>query len=144
MSTTINCFLPYADLNQVSATVENLKASQLVSKIFLLTTAADAQAVEGCELIHIDTLNSSATMKKIAAAADGDFILLYTKYNKLVPGYLALERFVRLAGDSKAGMLYADSYSVVDGKRTNSPVIDYQFGSLRDDFNFGSVLFFCA
>ncbi|MGM9843261.1 MAG: glycosyltransferase family 2 protein [Muribaculaceae bacterium] len=144
MSTTINCFIPYADRQQVSATVEGLKASQLVSKIFLLTTAQDAEAVEGCELIKIDALNSSSTMKKIAAAADSDFILLYTKYNKLVMGYLALERFVRLAGDSKAAMLYADSYSVVDGKRTNAPVIDYQFGSLRDDFNFGSVLFFCT
>lgn len=140
---TINCFLPYADRNQVIATIESLKASQSVSKIVLLATA-DAEPVEGCELVKVDTLNSSETMKKIAAAADGDFILLYTKYDRLVMGYLALERLVRLAGDSEAAMLYADSYSVVDGKRSNAPVIDYQFGSLRDDFNFGSVLFFRA
>lgn len=59
-------------------------------------------------------------------------------------GYLALERMVRLAGDSKAAMVYADNYQVVEGKKSNAPVIDYQFGSLRDDFNFGSVLFFCT
>ncbi len=81
-------------------------------------------------------------MKKIADAAESDFILLYTKYTTLVPGYLALKRFMRLADDSGAGMLYADSRSVVEGKQANQPVIDYQFGSLRDDFNFGSVLFF--
>lgn len=39
-------------------------------------------------------------------------------------------------------MLYADYYTVVDGVKTNTPVIDYQFGSLRDDFNFGPLLFF--
>ena len=139
---TINCFIPYADAQQVKATVDGLRQNALVSKIFLLATDANAAAVEGCEVITIDALNSSATMKKIAAAAEGDYTLFYTKYNNLVMGYLALERMVRLANDSKAAMVYADSYEVVDGKKSNAPVIDYQFGSLRDDFNFGSVLFF--
>ena len=139
---TINCFIPYADAQQVQATVDGLRQNALVTKIFLLATDANAAAVEGCEVINIDALNSSATMKKIAAAAEGDYTLLYTKYNNLVMGYLALERMVRLAGDSKAAMVYADNYQVVEGKKSNAPVIDYQFGSLRDDFNFGSVLFF--
>ena len=142
MKTAIDCFLPYVSPEQVKATVESLKQSPLVSKIFLLATDAQAPAVEGCEVIAIDALNSSATMKKIAAAASAEYTLLYTKYNNLVMGYFALDRFVRLANDSQAGMMYADSYTVVEGKKTNSPVIDYQFGSLRDDFNFGSVLFF--
>lgn len=142
MKTAIDCFLPYVSPEQVKATVESLKQSSLVSKIFLLATDAQAPAVEGCEVIAIDALNSSATMKKIAAAASAEYTLLYTKYNNLVMGYFALDRFVRLANDSQAGMMYADSYTVVEGKKTNSPVIDYQFGSLRDDFNFGSVLFF--
>ena len=139
---TINCFIPYADAQQVKATVDGLRQNALVSKIYLLATDANAAAVEGCEVINIDTLNSSATMKKIANASEGDYTLLYTKYNNLVMGYLALERMVRLANDSKAAMVYADNYQIVDGKKTNAPVIDYQFGSLRDDFNFGSVLFF--
>ncbi len=142
MKQTINCFLPYSDAAQIAATVANLSNEPCVSKIFLIATSADAKPVDGCELIVTDTLNSSATMKKIADAAESDFILLYTKYTTLVPGYLALKRFMRLADDSGAGMLYADSRSVVEGKQANQPVIDYQFGSLRDDFNFGSVLFF--
>lgn len=142
MNQTINCFLPYSSADQVKATIAGLKADKLINKIYLLSTDPAAKAVEGCELIQIDALNSSATMKKIAANADADFALLYTKYNNLDMGYLALERFVKIANDSKAGLLYADSYTVVDGVRTAAPVIDYQFGSLRDDFNFGSVLFF--
>ncbi len=141
---TINCFIPYADAQQVQATVDGLRQNALVTKIFLLATDANAAAVEGCDVINIDALNSSATMKKIAAATEGDYTLLYTKYNNLVMGYLALERMVRLAGDSKAAMVYADNYQIVEGKKSNAPVIDYQFGSLRDDFNFGSVLFFCT
>ena len=39
-------------------------------------------------------------------------------------------------------MVYADHYQLVDGVLKQTPVIDYQQGSLRDDFDFGSVLLF--
>ncbi len=51
---------------------------------------------------------------------------------------------LRIAEDSSAGMLYADYYAMVDGTKKNHPVIDYQEGSLRDDFNFGSLLVYRA
>ena len=144
MKNTIHCFVPYVDEAQVKATVENLRASSLVTKITLLATDPKAEACLDCDILHIDSLQSSATVKAIAAHADATFILLYTKDNTLVPGYFALDRMARLATDSKAGMVYADYYTIVEGKKSNAPVIDYQFGSLRDDFNFGSVLFFNA
>ena len=142
MKQAIDCFLPYVDAAQAKATIDGLRESALVNNIYLLATDAAATAVESCTLVHIDALNSSDTMLKIAEAAKAPYTLLYTKYNNLVMGYFALDRFVRLAGDSKAGMMYADSYTIVEGKKSNAPVIDYQEGSLRDDFNFGSVLFF--
>lgn len=142
MRQAIDCFIPYVDAAQAKATIDGLRESALVNNIYLLATDAAAAAVEGCTLVRIDALNSSDTMLKIAEAAKASYTLLYTKYNNLVMGYFALDRFVRLAGDSKAGMMYADSYTVIEGKKSNAPVIDYQEGSLRDDFNFGSVLFF--
>lgn len=142
MRQAIDCFIPYVDAAQAKATIDGLRESALVNNIYLLASDAAATAVEGCTLVHIDALNSSDTMLKIAEAAKAPYTLLYTKYNNLVMGYFALDRFVRLAGDSKAGMMYADSYTVIEGKKSNAPVIDYQEGSLRDDFNFGSVLFF--
>ncbi len=142
MRQAIDCFIPYVDAAQAKATIDGLRESALVNNIYLLATDAAATAVEGCTMVHIDALNSSDTMLKIAEAAKAPYTLLYTKYNNLVMGYFALDRFVRLAGDSKAGMMYADSYTIIEGKKSNAPVIDYQEGSLRDDFNFGSVLFF--
>ena len=144
MKATVHCFLPYADEAQVRESVENLKQLPLVSKITLLTTNADAEGCLGCDVLHVDTLTSSAAMRAIAEHANAEYILLYTKYNQLFMGYNALERFVGIAKDSNAAMLYSDYYTVVEGKRTNAPVIDWQFGALRDDFNFGSVLFFNA
>ena len=81
-------------------------------------------------------------MKTIAEKTDAEYTLLYTKETTLELGMFALERMMHIAEDSDAGMVYADHYQIADGKQTNAPVIDYQFGSLRDDFNFGSVLLF--
>lgn len=142
MNALIDCFIPYADAAQAEGTVTRFKNSDLVNRIFLLTTDGSAKAIDGCEVIAIDSLTSTDAMKKIATAATAPFTLFYTKYNQLVLGYLSLERFVALAKDSGAAMLYSDHYAVADGKRVNAPVIDYQFGSLRDDFDFGSLLFF--
>ena len=144
MATKINCFIPVQEKNQVIATVEGLKGSDLVSKIYLLATEEYNDAIEGCEIVKIDSLQSSATVKKIAELSDAEYSLIYTKYTTLELGYFALERMVNLADDSQASMLYADHYQITDGVKKASPVIDYQFGSLRDDFNFGSVLFYNA
>lgn len=143
----IACFLPFVDAAQVAASVAQLRADSLVSAVYLLAgpDASRADIPEGCTVIDIDTLTSSATVRKIAEAAKGsDYTLLYTKQNTLQLGYMALRRMVRVAEDSGAGMVYADYYAVVNGETTRNPVIDYQLGSLRDDFNFGSVLFFAT
>lgn len=47
---------------------------------------------------------------------------------------------LRLADDTGAVLLYADRFNRVDGCLEPWPVIDWQEGSLRDDFDFGSVL----
>lgn len=139
---TINCFIPFADKNQAERTIQDLKKSSLVNKIYLLTTKRTEEKVDGCEILSIQTLNASNTMKIIATHAEADFVLLYNKFTTLEMGYFALERMTRIADDSDAGMIYADHYQIVGERKSNSPVIDYQFGSLRDDFNFGSVLLF--
>ena len=141
---TINCFIPFLNAEQVKTTIAGLKACELVNKIYLLAGADSEGTVEGCEKIEIKGLNSSDTMKKIAAKADADYVMLYTKHNTLEFGMFAIERMLHIADDSAAGMVYADHYNVVGETRNNAPVIDYQKGSLRDDFNFGSVLHFIA
>ena len=138
----IDCFIPYASPEQVKATVCNLRSSDLTGKIYLLTSDKSMPALDGCEILVVDSLVSSETVKAMAGEASSEYMLCYSKYNTLELGYYALDRMLRIADDSGAAMVYADYYEVVDGIRRNAPVIDYQFGSLRDDFNFGSVTVF--
>ena len=144
MKSTINCFIPYAGAAQAERTVQGLQATGLVKKIYLLVTSPSFDPLPGCELLYVDKLTNSASMYAIATYSDASYTLLYTKYTSLELGLFALERMIHIAEDSAAGMVYADHYQVTEGKQSNAPVIDYQFGSLRDDFNFGSVLLFKA
>ncbi len=138
----INCFIPFVHEEQVMATLLDLQNNPLVAQVYLLATHETSSVIPGCQILHVLSLNSTATMRLIAEYSHTDYTLLYTKHTTLEMGMFALERMTRLAEDSNAGMVYADYYQVVDGVQKNAPVIDYQEGSLRDDFNFGSVLLF--
>ena len=137
---TIEAFILYSEPEQAMKTVEELKQSEAVTKIWLLTPAGITDKIKGCKNIAIDTLQSSDTVRKIAQKSKGDYTLIYQKSTVLKPGYFALERMIRIAEDAAAGMVYADYYAVADGEKKSHPVIDYHEGSLRDDFNFGSLL----
>ncbi len=139
---TMNCFIPYSHPEQVDKTLRELRVCPSVNRIYLLSVDSNAQPVEGCELLHIDSLYTTSTLQTIAQKSECDFILLYTQYTPLHLGYLALERMMHITEDSHAGMVYADSYRRVNGELQKHPVIDYQQGSLRDDFNFGTLLLF--
>ena len=90
MSNTIHCFLPYADDNQVKASIEALRESRLVSGITLLSTDKGAAPCLACDILHVDSLNSSDTVRAIAEHTKGEYTLLYTKYHTLCPGEYAL------------------------------------------------------
>lgn len=139
----LNCFIPYQSGEQVSETLNNLQKETLVNKIFLLKTPSDSEDVpHSCEVVDVPSIKSTVAMKQIAALSDAEYTLIYIKYTVLSFGAFALERMIALADDSGAAMVYADHFNQVGGKRADAPVIDYQEGSLRDDFDFGSVLIY--
>lgn len=141
----INCFIPLSpDPEQTAETLRELRACEAVNTIYLLSADPEARPIDGTSLLPVSELNASATLRTIARCSDTDFTLLYTRHTALRLGYFALERLMRIADDSEAGLLYADSYHQTDGRLVQAPVIDYQTGSLRDDFNFGSLLLFRA
>lgn len=122
----INCFIPFQSEEQVKQTVANLKAQELVNEIYFLQ----------------GDIRSTANMRFIAEHATTPYTLVYTKYTTLSFVLFALERMEALTEDSGAAMVYADHFNQTGEERTNAPVIDYQMGALRDDFDFGSVLFY--
>lgn len=138
----INCFIPFHSVAQAEETVKGLRRCGRIRAIYLLATGLVDETIDGCQLVRVDSLNSTSTMRQIAERADEAYTLLYTQYTILEPGQSAFERMLAVAADTEAGMLYADHYTLRDGNYKPAPVIDYQAGSLRDDFDFGSLLLF--
>lgn len=85
-------------------------------------------------------MSATATIKTIARDAKAPYILLFTRQDSLKLVSYSLERLLQIAADTKAVMLYSDRFITKGGKTQPAPVIDYQEGSLRDDFDFGALL----
>lgn len=144
MRKTINCFIPYVESIAAEQTISTLKKSGIVNKIYLLTINPDKMPAlpEGCEILPVDSMTGTETIKKIAQRANTHFTLLYTKSSPLELADKALERMVAPLEDNSCGMVYSDHHEWKNGEKTAHPVIDYQKGSFRDDFDFGSLLLF--
>ena len=139
----IDCFIPMLSASQVERTVAALKEESIVGNIFLLREeGAQKEDVPGAVSVDTTSIRSTDAVKKIALNSSAEYTLIYIKYTALSFGQFSLERMLSIADDTNAAMVYADHFNVADGKRTEAPVIDYQVGALRDDFDFGSVLIY--
>ena len=85
-------------------------------------------------------LQSTQELLDIAGKMTGDYVLLNLKPTIVEMGDNALPRLIRAAEETDAAMVYSDYLAVKEGKTERHPVIDYQEGSLRDDFDFGQVV----
>ncbi|MGE0101572.1 MAG: glycosyltransferase family 2 protein [Blastocatellales bacterium] len=72
--------------------------------------------------------------------ARGDYILLCLPGGEVLPGSRMLERMLQVAEDSAAGIVYSDFRDIGGDQTADHPLIDYQTGSIRDTFDFGSLV----
>ena len=124
---SIECFVPSMSAEDMSVTVESFSRSDAFTGVTILTGVS---------------LRSTETLRSIAEAVSEKYMLIYTKDMPLEMGMFALDRILCIAEDTGADMLYADHYKMIDGQRKKHPLIAFQKGALRDDFDFGSVLVF--
>ena len=120
-----DCFLACPDEQTTDILVSQLEKSTSVRGIYYLQNIF---------------LQSTGFLMSVAEKATADYVLLQLKPVAITLGAGALERMMAVASDTGAAMVYADRYEVKNGVVERHPVIDYQEGSLRDDFDFGSLL----
>jgi glycosyltransferase involved in cell wall biosynthesis len=139
MPAPITAFLPYDGHDRISSIVKQLKESGLVRRIYLLT-GDDTLPLAGCHRLPVEGLFASETVRRIAAKASTPAALLLLQDGAIEIGQFGLDRFLAVQEATGAGLVYSD-YAVArkDG-RSQHPLIDYQEGSLRDDFDFGPLV----
>ncbi len=83
------------------------------------------------------------TIKEIAAKASAPYTMICLKPD-IEWVYLGQERMIQVMEMSGATMVYADHFNKIktddQWSISEAPVIDYQIGALRDDFDFGAVM----
>ena len=144
MNNQVTCFLLYGSDNQQNKTIKGLTESSRTDQIFLLTDHPEDKDIptEKCHFLPSFSFQHTEGIRQMLAFTRTPYLLIYTKPHTLDMGYMALERMCDYLAAPESGMVYADHYQVTEGVRKPHPVIDYQPGSVRDDFDFGSVLLF--
>ena len=126
------------------ALVESLAAQAVVTRLLLLrqeptepfdlSTRARAKA----QIVDAD-LFSGRGINQIVDAATSDYLLLILPGEQVEFAQRAIERFLSVAKDSGAGLVYSDFTERSDGATIDHPLIDYQLGSIRDNFDLGAT-----
>src|SRR5690606_30181731 len=142
MSKKITVFLPWTGSDFTQLTAEAFASSNLVDKIYLLASSPSGITSSKPQDLKVVSLLSISAFIKIADASSADYSLILTKDTQIALGQFCLERFLQVANDTAAGIVYSDFIEIKGDVRSNHPVNDYQFGSVRDDFDFGPIMFF--
>ena len=142
--TAIYSFIPNSAENEIKELICELKNSVGLEKI-VVNEALSTEGQEKVKRFSFQDFTGTELLKRMAAESEGaDYLLVLTKETSVRLGQFALERLVGVAEATGAGMVYSDYMEVKEGKLSAHPVIDYQEGSLRDDFNFGPLVLYCA
>ena len=144
MEKLIDCFLPYEGGMQIDITYNQFKDNPQINQIYFLSHVNDednlGEDFTDIKIIKIESLTNSKTYRYIAQEAQSPYILLYLKRTPLKLGYNALKRMLDIAQATNAPFLYSDHSVILNGECKFHPANDYQIGSVRDDFDFGSVI----
>lgn len=140
MGKKITCFLSGNISPELQKTAQAFRRQETVEDIFLLQFPSGDYP--GIKFLNQGDFGKTGCLREIAALCHTPYLLFYTGTSALEWGEWALERLIFAAESTSASLLYSDYYEYIPPEFISHPVIDYQAGSLRDDFNFGPVLFF--
>jgi glycosyltransferase involved in cell wall biosynthesis/ATP adenylyltransferase/5',5'''-P-1,P-4-tetraphosphate phosphorylase II len=140
---TINCFIQYVGPEITARNVATLKAEEAVNEVFVFFTRPEDERVihymEGCSALRFAPEEGAHFRRQLLLYLDTPFCMFYMHASALKLNYRALERMTDFLEDERTGMVYADHTDLIDGKPMPHPVIDYQLGSVRNDFDFGPL-----
>ena len=83
---------------------------------------------------------STKELINIANTATTEWLFLQTEAGEVEFLPQAEKRFIEIAEATGAAMVYSDYYQITEDGKNPITTIEYQRGSLRDDFNFGVVI----
>lgn len=141
-------FLFNAHRSDTIKTIESALQQEAIARIVVFQNnnishdqCIDDIATDKIEVVATNSVSfgSSASLKAVADY-ESKYNLIYTKTSPLKMGYRCAERMIQAIQSVPHSMVYSDYYETIGGETRPHPTIEYQKGSLRNDFNFGSLI----
>ena len=119
---------------------EYLKSSGLVEKVCSFNSAHGSRDPRRVSVPG--PVTAGASLNSALEQASSKYVLVIN--NEIVPGHRCLERLLDAAQATGACMVYPDYYLDDGHGLERRELIDYQPGSVREGFDFGSMAMFSA
>lgn len=131
--------LPFRPELHTEQTLRQFADSPHVEEVMVVHDGSFTGSGNKCRGIKSSSFTSAEALNRIISIARTDYLLFVTHSEGLLLGRGSLERFIEVLKDTGCGMAYSDHYELKSGVRAEHPLLDYQFGSIRDNFDFGSL-----
>jgi len=138
----ITIVIPHSPETFFEKTLLFLTKSALVEAIVIVSQEPVHFKMDRCRVLVAGPLLSHETLSLILAGIQTKYLLLLPETQQISIEPKALERILRKAESTKAGLVYSDFYDGSEHGKTLHPLNDYQLGSVRDDFDFGAMILF--
>ncbi|MBI2618614.1 MAG: glycosyltransferase family 2 protein [Ignavibacteriales bacterium] len=134
--------IPFGSQESFERTAAQFDSSSLVEQILVVHDGGYNGGNRKRKGIKTASFTSGETVQQVIGQTNTECVLFVTQTQEVILGPSALERFLIVQRETGAGMVYSDFSEIKQGDRTDHPVIDYRFGSIRDNFDFGILQLF--
>ena len=118
------------------------KDDPLVEKILVVNDGSYVSPIAKCESVSSATFSSGKAITGILNKIRTPYFLLVVQSQKFELGQNSLQRFISVAAETAAGLVYSDYEEIKGSIRAGHPTNDYQPGSVRDGFDFGLLILY--
>jgi hypothetical protein len=141
MNDLITAFILCSNNKSAEKNVDQFKSIGSIKGTFIVTDISPSEYLPQYNYLQSESISSSDVFRKIYFECKTEFFLLVFGDIKINIDEKALSSFIEIAKTNAAGIVYSDYYELLNNKTIKHPTIDYQTGSIRDDFGFGPVMF---
>ncbi len=136
----LTAVLSYRPGSGFEKTLLSLRQASLVDRVLVVCPMPVPLSGDRLQVIPAGLICSHKTLGLILAEIRTKYLLLFPDYKPVLLEPRALERIVETGEATGAGIVYSDFYDGREIEKNLHPLNDYQAGSVRDDFEFGSML----
>jgi hypothetical protein len=133
---------PYNPEPFFEKTLLPLAKSALVERVVIVSQEPIQYKIDKCDVLVTEPLSSHEALHLLLNRIRTRYLLLLFRPQEILIEPNALERILRKAESTKAGLVYSDFYEKNGHRKAVHPLNDYQLGSVRDDFDFGTLILF--